>query len=334
MSYKLVTISGNFIRFLGDSFTQWPSSQASSGEKSWWVRVGQRYHILPRTHGAGSTGYFTGINNCYSTLDTPSIDALCILEGYNDVKVFLLDAEGIEHGKSAMRAILANQFLATAVAANDASVTAVGTWSNPSLSASKAGKLLGQCRQSSTLTDSLSYTFNGDNIVIGVRNSDGTTLTYGEVGIIVDGNLELSYNANNKAYNVTTSGGAIWNAIILKGFGAGDHIVEVLLTAPVTFIVDYFGTLRDPALCHPVIIGDIQYDNTGTVGRNAAMDNMTAELKTMIQAEFPEYVDKIAYAPTNTFYDASDATQISGDNVHPVDKGYERIYRAFERVII
>lgn len=335
MSYKLVTISGNHIRFLGDSFTIWPSTGVTSGERAWWIRLGQRYHIQPRSHGQGSTGFFTGINNCYNSFDTPSPDSLALLLGYNDVKVFLLDPEGIEHGKSGIRAILANHFLAAAVAANNASVTKTGTWTNPSLSSSKSGKLSGECRQSSTSGDKISYIFSGDNVVIGIRNSDGVAATYGSVSITVDSISQGTYSANNKAYNVTTSGGFIWNAIVLRGFGAGSHTVVIELAESNIVIVDYFGTLRDPSLCHPVIIGDIQHENTtSATARNAAADNLSAEIKTMVATDFPEYVDKIAYAPTNVYYDASDPTQISGDNVHPQEKGYKRIYRAFERVII
>lgn len=326
--------TGRFVWFFGDSFTQWPSAGTTSGERGWWVRVGQRFHILPRTSGSGGIGYYSQTNACYAALETPTLDRMGVLIGYNDVKVFGTAPTGIEHGKSGIRAMLVNHFLATAVAASDAAVTKTGTWANPALASSKADNIGGNELQSATSGDKISYVFSGDNVVIGVCNADGTTVTYGSVAITVDGNSQGSYSANFKAYNVTSSGGRIWNAIILKGYGVGSHTVELTLESSVNFVVDYFGTLQDPDDCFPVTIGDIQYDNTGTVNRNANADNLTQEIKTMIAADFPEYVNKISYPATNTFYDASDPTQVSGDNVHPTDKGYKFIFRSVERVWI
>lgn len=323
--------TGRFLKIFGDSFSQWPASGATSGDKGWYIRLGKRFNILPICHGQGSTGYFTAINNSYANLETPNLDRTAVLVGYNDVKVFGTDAEGYEHAKSAIRAMLVNQFLGTAVAASDAAVTKTGTWADPSLTSSKADNIGGNELQSSTSGDKIEYTFSGDNVVIGVCNGDGTLVTYGSVAIEVDNVSQGSYSANNKAYSVTTSGGRIWNAIILSGFGSGSHTVELTLESSVNFVVDYFGTMQAASLCFPIQIADIQYDNTGTANRNANADLLTAELKTMIAAEFPDYSSKISFPATNSFYDATDVTQVSGDNVHPVDKGYKYIFRAYER---
>lgn len=323
--------TGRFLKIFGDSFSQWPASGATSGEKAWYVRLGQRFGILPITHGQGSTGYYTAINNAYANLETPSLDRMAVLVGYNDSKVFGTDGEGYEHAKSAIRAMLVNQFLGTAVAASDASVTKTGTWADPSLASSKSDNIAGNELQSSTSGDKIEYTFSGDNIVVGVANGDGTAVTYGSVAIEVDNVSQGSYSANNKAYNVTSSGGRIWNAIILSGFGPGSHTVELTLESSVNFVVDYFGTMQAANLCFPVQIADIQYDNTGTANRNANADLLTAAIKTMIAAEFPDYEDIISFPATNSFYDATDVTQVSGDDVHPLDKGYKYIYRAYER---
>lgn len=331
MSYKLVTASGNNVRYFGDSFTAFIDAHVSSPEYAWPWLLSNRLEKLCKSHAVSGLGYFSQVNNCYSQLDTPSNDMMCVLLGYNDIKTSLLNANGIEHGKSAIKAMLVNQFLDTAVAASHASVTKTGTWANPSLPNSKAAKQGGTALQSATSGDKISYMFSGDNVVIGVCHSDNSTVIYGSVAITVDTVSQGSYSANNKAYNVTASGGRIWGVIILKGFGPGSHTVELTLESSVNFVVDYVGTMRTPADCHPVVIGDIQHDNTGTSGRNAAMDNMSAEIKTMVAAEFPEYVDKIAYAATNTFYSLSN---VAVDNIHPNDAGHIQIKAAFERVII
>lgn len=325
--------TGRFIRFFGDSFTQWPAANATSGERGWWNQLGQRFNILPITSGQGGIGYYTQVNTCYTALETPSLDRMAVLIGYNDVKTFGTDANGYEHAKSGIRAMLVNQFLAAAVPASNGAVTKTGTWANPSpaVTNGKANKLGGTSQQSSTSGDKIEYTFTGDNVVIGVRNSNGSTLNYGAVDITVDAISQGSYDANNKAYNVTSSGGAIWNAIILKGFGGGSHTVELTLNEASPFIVDYFGTMQAVGSCFPVIIGDIQHDNTGTANRNANADLLTAEIKTMIAADFPEYSSIISFAATNSFYSLSN---VDVDNVHPLDAGHKQIYRAFERVWI
>lgn len=336
--------TGRFLKFFGDSFTMWPASQATSGDKGWTTRLGQRFHILPITHGQGSTGYFSAINNAYGQLETPSLDRIAILTGYNDVKVFGTDAEGYEYAKSAIRGITINQFLGSAVPASDASVTKTGTWSSASISTSKGNNLGGTPMQSSTAGDKISFDFTGTNVVVGVRHSDGTTV-YGSVIVTIDGNPAIitgnaaaeaddEYSMNNKAYNVTTSSGFIFGAFQVKGLTDAPHTIELELLESQTTIIDYFGEMQAANLCFPVQIGDIPYDNTGIANRNANADLLTAALKVMVAAEFPEYEDIISFPATNSFYDASDPTQVSGDDIHPVDKGYKFIYRAFERTWI
>lgn len=332
-----------YLRFFGDSFTRWPSSGASSGEKGWWVRLGQRFNILPTTHAIGSVGYFSQVNACYTNLTTPSIDRMVILNGYNDVKVFGTNTEGIEHGKSATRAMIINQFLASAVPASDASVTKTGTWSANSISTSKGNHLGGTPMQSSTAGDKISYSFTGTNISVGVRHSDGTAAVYGSVQVTIDGSpasitgnmaseADDEYSMNNKAYNVTSSGGFIFGAFQVKGLANTSHTIEIELLESQTTIIDYFGQLQSPSLCLPILIGDIQHDNTGTANRNDNADNLSDIIWAMVEAEFTEHLGKIGRAATNAHYNG--ATQVDPDNVHRNDTGYKQIYREFERVWI
>lgn len=325
--------SSGDIQAFGDSFTGYPPSGASVGTLGYLQKLVARYGKVHLNRGQGSTGYYTAINNCHNSLPTPCNDVMTILVGYNDVKVFLTDAKGVQYGLSGIRAMLANQFLSSGVPASDGSATRTGTWTAGPSTGSKGVKLGGTSMQSSIIGDKISFTFSGDNIVIGVRNSDGIALTYGSVTIKIDGVTNQTYDANNKAYNVTTSGGAIWDAIVISGLSEGLHTVELELTASTTFIVDYFGQLRDPALCAPVIIYDIQHDNTGTSGRNDAMDNMSAQVRAMINSVFAAYkaAKKIAFAPTMSFYNVANTVV---DEVHPNDLGHEQLFRCGERVII
>lgn len=332
-----------FLRFFGDSFTRWPSSGASSGERGWWVRLGQRFNILPTTHAIGSVGFSSQVGACYSNLPTPSIDRMVILNGYNDVKVFGTNAEGIEHGKSATRAMIINQFLASGVPASDASVTKTGSWSANSISTSKGNKLGGTPMQSSTAGDKISFDFTGTNISVGVRHSDGTAAVYGSVRVTIDGSpatitgnataeADDEYSMNNKAYNVTSSSGFIFGAFQVKGLTNAAHTIELELLESQTTIIDYLGPLQDPELCLPILIGDIQHDNTGTANRNDNADNLSDIIWAVVEAEFAEHLGKIGRAATNAHYNG--ATQVDPDNVHRNDAGYLQIYRAFERVWI
>lgn len=327
--------TGRFVRFFGDSFTQWPAADATSGEKGWWVRAGQRFRILPISHASGGIGYYSQTNACLGALETPNLDRVCILIGYNDVKVFGTDPNGLEHAKSGIRSMITNSFLATAVAASDASVTKTGTWANPSLTGSKAAKQGGTALQSATSGDKISYVFSGDNVVVGVCNANGSTVIYGSVSVTVDGDSQGSYSANNKAYNVTSSGGRIWNAITFSGFGPGSHTIELTLESSVNFVVDYFGTLQDPEDCFPVVLMDIQYDATGVANRNTNAATLSSALRTMVSTEFSTYMSKIAFGSTNSFYNVNDPEQVSDDDVHPTDKGHRvGLYRSVERVWI
>lgn len=347
MSYKLVDISGvKIAEVFGDSNTAWPTTGLSgvNHHLGWQYQYCNKYNIFPYNRAAGSTGYFTAVNNCYQFLANPSPVLMLVNDGYNDVKVFTTNIEGIEHAKSAIRAMLCNQFLASAaIPASDASVSKTGSWSTESITTSKANRTGGTPMKSSTAGDKISFDFTGTNVVVFTRHSDGTAATYGSVRVTIDGNPATitgnasgessdEYSMNNKAYNVTTSGGFIFGAFQVKGLSNGAHTIELELLENQTTIIDAFGTLADPSTVAPAIIGDITHDNTATSGRNDAIDALNVIIRAMTAAEFPEYIAarKLGHAPTNDFVDEADTI----DDVHFDLAGHTAIAAAFERVTI
>jgi hypothetical protein len=263
---------------------------------------------------------------------------------HNDVYRGGSATKTIEKIKGECRAFLANSFLSSAVPINDASVTKTGTWANGSNINEKAVTLnagAGRLMYSSTIGDTLSWTFSGDNLVVGLFNTDGL-YHYGNLSVSVDGatsgNGFATFTGENKADGIPDGvydNKITHNALVLTGLGTGTHTVVLTVTGNLGPVyVDYFGTMLAETYSSPVIITEAPRPNTvgyslgGNLWSPAAFDAADAAVRAVV-AEF--YNRPITITKTNQWLNAS--TGIGVDNEHPNDLGHSQIAASIQEGI-
>lgn len=271
-------------------------------------------------------------------------DALAWMAYHNDVYRGGAAAATLAKIQGELRSFLANAFLTSAVPISDSSVTKAGTWTLGALINEKAVSLGGSLRYSTTLNDTLSWTFAGDSLVVGLFNTDGTSgYRYGTCTIAVDGATSgngfatfsgdsLSDGISDGAYDNKIT----HNAVVLTGLGTGSHTVVLKVTGTLGPVyVDYFGTLAAPSSCAPVLVAESSRPNAagyslgGGVWSAAAFDAADAAVRSVVN-EFYNY--PAALVKTGDWLNYT--TGISGDNEHPNDLGHSQIAAAFNEAML
>lgn len=265
------------------------------------------------------------------------------MASFNDILHGTASSQVLRKIQGELRAFLANAFLASAVAAEDAAISKTGSWSN--LDAGIEPKsilgLSGNGLISGTAGNSLSWTFSGDSLVIGCYNADGVNERSGAFTVVVDGVTVETYNGDGCADGV--SDGTYWNRLthearVYKGFGAGSHTVVVTVQSAVftpSTRIDYFGTLAKPHQCLPVFVAESPYvGEDGWLSFQPSTPWSPFFVETTSRAlrdvcnEFIGY--PVVTVRVNDYYGK---IGVSSDNIHPSDCGYRCIYKAYKSAV-
>lgn len=265
---------------------------------------------------------------------------------HNDIFRGGASAATIAKIKGELRSFLANSFLASAVPINDASVTKTGTWTAGLAINEKAVTLnagAGRLMYSTTVNDTLTWTFTGDSLVVGLFNTDGTAgYRYGTASISVDGAASGSgfatFTGDSQSDGINDGvydNKITHNAVVLTGLGTGSHTVILKVTGNTGPVyVDYFGTLAPQIYAAPVLVAEATRPNAagyslgGGVWTPAAFDTADAAVRSVLN-EF--YNFPVTLVKTNNWFNST--TGISADNEHPNDLGHAQIAAAFQEGI-
>jgi hypothetical protein len=295
-------------------------------------------------HSAGGAGVVEAFNLAITNLpDSQNTGPVVTLFGFNTATRGGNNPRNLEMVYSGYRAFLANAFLKHAVPADDASVTATGTWSNTTgvgFFPLKATQIGGNGKVSSTIGDKLTWSFSGTNLVIGFINADAAARgsNLGTFDVVVDGEVKGTFTGNDKTFAVSDP---FWsniysnNAIILQGLGVGSHTVEVELNQNLAVYIDYFGTLQPPSEVGNVIVAGIPYASDAAYATfpatptDAVMDQISDKIIDAIY-DFAGY--PISYVNPNDYY--TDAGISTIDGYHPNDTGHAQIAHAFLSVTL
>ncbi len=345
-SRKAIANISNFINWFGDSFTL--SNQATSTLFGFVTIVSSSIVSNdPLNYAVSGTGYLRGVRESYINVSAGSVNSTIVTLGLNDLRRngnnVTANAKTLEKLKSAGRALIANTWLKSAVAANNASVTTTGSWSTTSGIHDKASlNLSGLVRTSTTPGSTLSYTFtlasSNEGLVIGTFSTDEVTTTGGDWTYAIDGGSAVTYTGKNKTDGVsdgTYNNSICPNAVIVTGLSAGSHTVVITTVDAATNRIDYFGILSDPRYVPPIIINSLPKMNaTGYAlspasGSDAVFNQADATLLELVN-EFSS-PSPIYFNQTNDVYNV--VTGLGADNIHPNDVGYAQLAQSMLRVI-
>lgn len=253
------------------------------------------------------------------------------LSGYNDMRFFGTDANGLETYTRALRAAAAwtVRLPADKHAGNDAGWTKTGSWSQVTIC--HVGTIF-----TTTSGDKASIVVSGTAVTVAFINryglGDGALATVKIDGVTVD-----TYDTNFGSSS-GFSGGTTTYAPMAKryaGLSPGNHTVELThasTTGKFMQIMFVAGTggAATPVLYvgSPLKMNVIGYAAAPPYnnGSDAAVASYTTAIRTVLAEQVADgYSAK--WADTNSFYSIS--TDVSGDNIHPNNTGHSHIRDAF-----
>jgi len=316
----------------GSSITN-PGSAASPLSLSWANQMSAWLGMKLFNQGASGNGMWKAQNNAFTNMPQVGNNSMVLIESaYNDMRAAGASAKNLNMISGCLRGIVANSFLGQAVAASQATLS--GTYSATFQSSTVGGKAnrINSADRGVILQASSSFvewTFEGDNIVFGFIGTDGTVNDYGAFEVFVDGFSRGIYNSNDYATGVPLP---LWNhqycpcTLVFGNLIGVSHSIKIVSLDSRPVIVDYFGIMKNPSLCKPVVINHcLKMTATGYVsgsitnGSDAAVDAINNEIN-KLKSTFCGY--QVAIVKT-VHYDPY--TGISGDEVHPSNTGHQQI---------
>jgi lysophospholipase L1-like esterase len=246
-----------------------------------------------------------------------------ILSGFNDIGA--TGMASIEKIKSNHRAMLAASFLRDAVPASLAPRSS-GVWNT--LGSSAGGKsfaLGGTPMFSDDVGAYLEFDFYGETLVVGAYTQISTGF-YNDLNVSIDDGAPTIYLSLGESDDPYPAVG--YNANVYRNLGAGKHTVRLSgVSTGKHCVIDYIGTLIDPADAAGVLVGGVPTRTNWTHGEFTT-DQATTDAASYaiagVVAEFPDY--PVQYIPIADFYSAAD---VWTDGYHPSDLGHQLIAQAF-----
>lgn len=319
-------LPGQDIKFFGTSLTAGIGVVATTNLYA--AIVADQLGCTYTMYGVSGSQWFTAVQNAFTNIGVTNSNPSFAEDGFNELRAAGNTSKTLETIKSGARAFLSNQFLGTAIAANNGAVTTSGTWATQSLASSKSVRgLSGLIRVAKTSGATLTWAFTGETLVIGAYSTDEVTSHGGDFTYAVDGGSAITYTGKNKATGVPDGPGnkmtLIPNAVVVKNLGSGSHTVVVTTNSTDSVRIDYFGTLKNPAICAPVIMSAVPkmntagYAITGNVS-DAIMETGTATVFSVVD----EFIDWPVYkVDPNNLYNVS--TDVYTDNIHQTALGHQ-----------
>lgn len=327
---------GQDIKFFGTSFTTGNGVVATTNIFA--AIVADQLGCTYTQYGVSGSQWFTAVQSAFSNIGFLNSNPSIVENGFNELRAAGNTTKTIETIKSGARAFLANQFLGTAVPSNSGSVTTTGTWTTQALASSKSVRgLSGLIRVAKTSGATLTYNFTGESIVIGTYSTDETFSHGGDFTYSIDGGTPFTYTGKNKATGVADGPGnkmtLIPNAVIVTGLGTNSHTVVVTTNSTDSVRIDYFGTLKNPASCAPVIISGVSKMNVAGYAITANVSDAIMEIGTAANYSVADEFNgwPVYKVDQNNLYNV--LTDVYTDNIHPNVIGHQHFAQTYLRAI-
>ena len=325
---------GESINSFGDSITNEYGISSGYGYNS---VIAGTVGLIIANYAVSGSGVYKATNQAYNNIAPNNIAHSIWMAGFNDLRRSNTQST-INKIKGSLRAFIANNFLESAVAANDSSVTLSGAWSflTGGVIGDKAASLSGSAIYASTVGCTAIHSFTGNNIVIGTWAVDELSNFGGILQIEIDGAIVDMYDSRGQTDGVSDgvySNSRTPTALVYKDLGNGAHTLKVTVNALTAgglgyCYIDYIGQLKSPILCSSILIFDMPKMNSVgySIVPNQASDtviDLGIAAQHSVINEFLEY----PVFGVNTNKDFNPNTQVQSDNVHPTITGHSNIAR-------
>jgi len=316
----------------GDSITVGQNSSPTSNS---YVNLTAGLYAKTVTNRAVSgRGIWEATRLHFANVATSSTVLSIVMAGFNDVRRGGSAIKTRNKIINGYKSILANQFLSSFLPANpaNASIVKSGTWSL--FSGLAVGAKTNTGSFSSISGNYIEYTFTDNNVVVGLVGADGVTQIYADFTVLIDGVSQGTFTENNQTDGI--SDGVNDNSrsamnLIFSGLSEGTHVIRLTNTTNLPLVIDYFGHMKMPKFCYPVLIMQApKMDATGyatvpNLANDTVINQLNADILSLV-ATFPaDY--PIVVGDTNTYYNVATGLD-TADHIHPNNIGHRQIYRA------
>lgn len=345
-SYTTLNFSNmnNWI-FLGDSIMFGMSATVGN---SYRELLTEEYAVVGVNSAVSSRGVWREIANIVLAPFTRDETVIFASAGLNDLR----RSDNIKTSnkiESSLNCIVARAFASSqCVASGGASVTRVGSFASYPASTYAGTYPSGAiganvASYSSTINNTWTWSFTGDNVFITFAASDGAGgNTRGNCEVRIDGNLVETITDLNARWDGVSDGDNANtlgpDARFYTGLASGSHSIEIKVTSADFVVVDQLGVLDDPANVGNLMVNEIPYivDYSG-VGLDNASDAKIDAANALREA----IVDRFAALGYNILFNnimsttggLYDLANISGDDIHPSTAGHLQIYNSIIRGI-
>lgn len=336
-----VKISGiaDSIKNFGNSFTV--GVGATPNTLGYAYLMDAYYSLLYSNLGLSGSGVWIAATRHYSNIQPGHNSISTVMSGFNNIRKngnTLLTTRKVTNEHVA---IFVNQMMKNYSVANSGlGVTLFGTWSAYN-STGFGGKTGANGATTSTLNDSLTFTFTDTTVAFGGFGSDSSSSPFyfsENFQVLIDNVLVGTYTENNQTDGIDPSGDSYNNRIIpmawyFTGLTNTAHTLKIVnkTTHSYPLNIDFVGNLVDATKAMPLLIFEIPKMNAAgyaiagfNSASNAIMDAINFSLDSTIALfprNYPVYVAK-----TNNYYNT--LTDVSGDNIHPTNLGHFHIGQA------
>lgn len=308
---------GNGLDSFGDSFTAGFNATNNNGYAS---QLSQVVKGTFRNYGVGSSLSELATINAYKNLSNNRTQIVTWMAGLNDIRTGGINVLNKIEGN--LRAFIASCFLENICPAS--LMQRVGTWTNlPNVYGGKSYYVGGSpLYTSGNINASLTWNFEGDNVVIGAYRTNGTTGFYQDLLISIDNGPNIDFALLGK-----TDEQISFDCKLIENLGSGQHTIKIMPKNANQFTtVDFVATLNKDK--PPVFISEIPFllnwSQFGSIANKQICDAANVVINNVV-SEFLCY--PVELVKVNDFYDFT--VNASPDGLHPNTSGHTQIMNAF-----
>lgn len=326
--------NGSRIAALGDSYTI--GSAATVFDSSYIALLSEQYNLPLDNYAVSGAGAVSAVYNHNVNVNYPSPYVTTAVFGLNNLRYGGAGRKTVNKVMNGYKDVFCNQFSKTFYAAgNGANVTRYGAWTAGWASSSGGGKAGNNGAFTSTLNDSIKFSFYDSTVWFSVIAGDGSGSIYTSpnIDVHIDGVLMETVSLNDQTdgqVDGSFDGKLVPLTRYYTGLSFGPHTIKVTNKSSLFLLFDGFGTLVDRGVANTYLMFHVPKLNpTGyaTVPNNsndAITDNMNSVIDSLY-ASFPPWYP-VFLAETNSYFDPH--AGMSVDSIHPNNLGHRQIFNA------
>ena len=330
---------------VGDSYTvgvgATPNSQGYSYLLNTYYGLGTYSNL-----GVSSTGAWQAVKNHYANVSPGHSTFTTAMFGFNNARKNGSAYTTLRKIVNGFNSVFVNQYLKNySVANSGTNVTLYGAWT--SFDGTAAGsKTLTNGAKTSTLNDSLVYTFNDSTVAFGGFGTDSSSATYyysESIQVLVDNVLKMTISQNNMTDGIDPGGESYANHLtpqsyFISGLTYGPHTLKLINKTAHSYpmTIDFVGNLVDSKVGMPLIVYEIPkmnatgYATSGyTAASNTVMNTLNASIDSLLLT-FPQSYP-VFLVKTNNYMNTS--TDLYADSIHPNNTGHLHLAQGAEAAI-